>query len=214
MMLDTLTRFSRRAFLAAGLLMAPVLMQMQAAHAATPAEAWVSENIQRGLAILNKRQAPAARRDEFRTFLLGLIDINRVALYTLGAGRRSATPQQQSEFQEAFKDYAEAVYESRLLQYSGQTLKITGSAPGKPNETIVRTVLVDPHDSRSNEDPLEVDFRITDAGGHFQVLDASVAGIWLAILEHDDFDSFLGQNNDSVPLLIQHLRKLTRDLQK
>lgn len=207
-------RFARRALVLLGLLAAPLLMQSQAAHAATPAEAWASENVQRGLSILNKKQSREARRVEFKQFLLGLIDIDRVALYTLGTGRRTATPDQQKAFVEAFKDYAEAVYESRLAQYSGQTLKITGSFPGKTGETIVRTVLIDPHNPSANSDPLEVDFRITQANGHFQVLDASVGGIWLAILEHDDFDSYLAQNNSSVPKLIDHLHKLTRDLQK
>lgn len=206
-------RISRRAVLAAALLAAPVLLQTESAYAATPGETWVAENIQRGLGILNKKQAAAARRVEFESFLLGLIDIKRVGLYTLGAGRRTATPDQIAQFQDAFKDYAESVYESRLLQYSGQMLKVTGSQAGKPGETIVRTVLIDPH-NKNDSDPLEVDFRITEAGSSFQVLDASVGGIWLAILEHDDFDSYLGQNNNSVPKLIDHLKALTRDLQK
>jgi phospholipid transport system substrate-binding protein len=206
--------FTRRALVLLGLLAAPLLMQSQAAHAATPAEAWAAENVQKGLGILNKKQSRDARRVEFKDFLLGLIDIDRVALYTLGTGRRTATPDQQKAFVEAFKDYAEAVYESRLSQYSGQTLRVTGSEAGKPGETIVRTVLIDPHNPSANADPLEVDFRITQAGGRFQVLDASVGGIWLAILEHDDFDSFLAQNNGSVPKLVDHLHSLTRLLQR
>lgn len=217
-MIDTTTamRFTRRALVILAVLAAPLALQSQPAHADPAAEAWAAQNVQRGLAILNKKQPRVARRDEFKTFLLGLIDIDRVALYTLGAGRRTATPAQQAAFVEAFKDYAEAVYESRLAQYSGQTLKVTSSAPipGKQGETIVRTVLLDPHNPSANADPLEVDFRIAQTGGRYQVLDASVGGIWLAILEHDDFDSYLGQAGGSVPKLVEHLHKLTADLQK
>jgi ABC-type transporter MlaC component len=43
------------------------------------------------------------------------------------------------------------------------------------------------------------------------VIDFSVAGIWLAIEERDQFSSFLGQNNGNIPTLISHLRELARN---
>ncbi|HEX2590715.1 MAG TPA: ABC transporter substrate-binding protein [Rhizomicrobium sp.] len=210
----SLTRLSRRAIVAVGLLLAPLAMQaVPAAAAPSPAEAWVAQNVQQGLTILNKKQAQQARRDEFKTFLLGLIDIRAISLYTLGSGARTSTPQQQDQFVEAFKEYASAVYYKYLAQYSGQTLKVTGSVAGRPNEWIVHTVLIDPHNP-NNADPFKVDFRVSQSSGKFLVKDACVEGIWLAILEHDDFDSFLGQNGGNVGKLIDHLHKLTSDLQK
>jgi phospholipid transport system substrate-binding protein len=209
-----LRRLSRRALFAALLLAAPAVLEIDSAKAATPAEQWVAENIQRGLGILNKKQPAAKRRDEFRAFLLGLIDFPAISMYTLGAGRRNSTPEQQAQFVETFKSYASAVYESYLLRYSGQTLKVTGSMPGRAGETIVRTILLDPNNPQSANDPFKVDFRVAEVNGRFQVKDASVEGVWLAILEHEDFDSFLGQNNNSVPALITHLQRLTKDLQK
>jgi len=206
------SRLSRRSILIAGLA-SQLLLPASRALAATPAEQWVAENIQRGLTILNKKQPAAKRRDEFEAFLLTLIDFRAIALYTLGSGKRTATPQQQEQFVEAFKHYAEAVYESYLLRYSGQTLKVTGSTPGRPGETVVRTVLIDPNNP-SNADPYKVDFRVSDTSGRLQIKDASVEGVWLAILEHEDFDAFLGSNNGNVPALTSHLLKLTKDLQK
>lgn len=206
--------FSRRALFACGLATtALVVLTTGALAASTPAEQWVSDNIQRGLLILNKKQSPEARRDEFRGFLLSLIDFRAIALYTMGAGRRTASPQEQDQFVTAFKDYAEAVYESYLLKYSGQTLRVTGSVPGRQGESIVSTVLLDPDDPHG-QNPYNVAFRVAMVDGRFQIKDASVEGVWLAILEHEDFDSFLGQNNNSVPALISHLQKLTKDLQK
>src|SRR6476619_1316255 len=112
-----LRRLSRRALFAALLLAAPAILEIDSAKAATPAEQWVAENIQRGLGILNKKQPAAKRRDEFRAFLLGLIDFPAISMYTLGAGRRNSTPEQQAQFVETFKSYASAVYESYLLRY-------------------------------------------------------------------------------------------------
>ena len=51
-----------------------------------------------------------------------------------------------------------------------------------------------------------------DPGGQGKpvVVDFSVAGIWLALEERDQFTSFLGQNNGSIHALIGHLSKLER----
>ena len=43
------------------------------------------------------------------------------------------------------------------------------------------------------------------------MIDFSVAGIWLAIEERDQFSAFLGQNNGSIPTLISHLRELAKN---
>ena len=73
---------ARRVLLAA-LLATP----FQAALAADPAETFVSENIQKGLALLNNRSlAPAQKRDQFENFLTGLTDLKRIADFTLGKG--------------------------------------------------------------------------------------------------------------------------------
>jgi ABC-type transporter MlaC component len=214
MVTPSLARFSRRALLAVGLLAAPLLTIGSAAAAPSPAEAWVQQNIQQGLQILNKKQPAAKRREEFRAFLLTLIDFRKIAVYTMGRGAVGATPAQIDEFVATFQDFAEATYEHYLLDYSGQTLKIVGSMAGPQNDTIVRTILVDPHNPNGNGDPYEVDFRVYPVNGKFLVKDAAVAGVWLAHLEHDDFEAFLGDNKMSLPSLLAHIKKQTVAMQK
>ncbi len=135
--------------------------------------------------------------------------MKRIANFTLGQYRSTATPQQQDQFAAAFQAYAVAVYQSYFAKYSGQTLKVTGSQVRQPGDTIVTTQLIDPND-QSGQTPLEVDFRVLSDNGKFVVIDFSVAGIWLAIEERDQFSSFLGQNNGSIPTLIKHLGDLAK----
>jgi hypothetical protein len=40
------------------------------------------------------------------------------------------------------------------------------------------------------------------------LVDFSVAGIWLALEERDQFVAFLGLNDGSIPKLIEHLNHL------
>lgn len=184
------------------------------AQAMAPVESFVQTNIQKGLDILNNRKvSDNQRKQQFRDFLISLTDMRRTALFTLGAARRTAAPAELDDFANAFRDYAVAVYESRLGGYSGQTLKVTGSAERAPNDYIVTTVLADSSGNSPDKQPIQVDFRIDKDGSKFTVLDASVVGVWLAIEERDQFTAFLAQHNDSVPALSAHLRELAARLQ-
>jgi phospholipid transport system substrate-binding protein len=184
--------------------------QSAAANAPPPAEAFVQQNVQAGLTILNNHGASTEqKREQFEHFILGLTDMKRIANFTLGQYRRSATPQEQDAFAQAFQGYAIAVYQSYFSKYSGQTLKVTGSQERQPGDTIVQTVMIDPND-KSGQQPLEVDFRVLGDSGKFVVIDFSVAGIWLALEERDQFSAFLGQNNGSIATLISHLKDLAK----
>jgi len=105
-----------------------------------------------------------------------------------------------------------AVYESRLTQYSGQYLRVTGSSERNPGDFVVNTVLVDPNGKSNGQDPIEVDFRVVSDNGKMVVIDVSIVGVWLALEERDQFTSFLQQNGDNVGALISHLQALTAQL--
>ena len=203
----------RIAALALTLALAAVLAPAPA-QASTPAESFVQTNIQKGLEILNNKHASdAQRKQEFRNFLITLTDIRRTALFTLGAARRTAAAEDISAFTDAFRDYAIAIYETRLAAYSSQTLKVTGSTERAPGDFVVTTILVDPSGNSSDKQPIQVDFRVDRSDGKFVVLDASVVGVWLAIEERDQFTSFLAQNGNNVAALTKHLKELTTKLQ-
>lgn len=198
---------ARRAFLAFAVTFA---LLTPASAAPTGAEAFVQANVVKGLAILNNRNASAdQKRVQFQGFIMSLTDMRRIANFTLGQYRRTATPQEQDAFAAAFQNYAIAVYQSYFSKYAGQSLRVTGSQERQPGDTVVITQLVDPND-HSGQTPLEIDFRVLSDNGKFVVIDFSVSGIWLAIEERDQFSSFLGQNNGSIATLIKHLGDLAK----
>jgi phospholipid transport system substrate-binding protein len=202
---------ARRVVLLGLLSLLPAISAASAAQAATPAEAFVSQSIDRGFAILNNHSlSSSARASQFQSFLEGLTDIDRIAKFTLGAARRTASPQDIAAFDTAFRAYAIQVYQSRLSQYSGQTLKVTGSTERQPGDYVVSTTLVDP--SSKGKQPLRVDFRVLNDKGRMVVIDVAVEGIWIAITERDQFSAFLGQHNGSVTALAAHLDQLTAQL--
>jgi len=203
---------TRRAMLLAALLSGTAFLAAGPAAAATVAESFVDENIRKGLDILrDKKLTTAQRRDQFETLLLGLVDVRRIGLFTLGQYRRTAPPEDVEAFLNAFKNYATAAYQSYFAKYTNQTLKVTGSTQRTPTDFIVQTLLSDPN---SNQQPAEVDFRVRTDTGKPVLVDVAYQGIWLSLEERDQFVAFLGQNNGNVRTLIAHLSELAVNLGK
>jgi len=203
---------TRRALLLAALLSGSAFVAAGPAAAATVAESFVDENIRKGLDILrDKKLTTAQRRDQFETLLLGLVDVRRIGLFTLGQYRRTAPPEDVEAFLNAFKNYATAAYQSYFAKYTNQTLKVTGSTQRTPTDFIVQTLLSDPN---SNQQPAEVDFRVRTDTGKPVLVDVAYQGIWLSLEERDQFVAFLGQNNGNVRTLIAHLSELAVNLGK
>jgi ABC-type transporter MlaC component len=90
---------------------------------------------------------------------------------------------------------------------------VTGSTEHAPGDDIVTTILVDPTGKANNQgEPIEVDFRVENENGRYVVIDVSIAGVFLAQEEHDEFTSFLHENHESVQALISNLNALTQRL--
>jgi phospholipid transport system substrate-binding protein len=197
--------FARSLLLAAALAVvaAPPVM------AATPAESFITNNIHQGLDVLNdKALSDDQRRTQFQNFLLGMTDMQRIATFTLGPYSAKASQADRDAFATAFQNYALATYQSYFSKYAGQTLTVTGSTAHGADDFVVATLLVDPKDHSGQ--PLQVDFRVRTDSGHPVLVDFSVAGIWLALEERDQFVAFLDHNGGSVPLLISHLHDLAQ----
>jgi phospholipid transport system substrate-binding protein len=183
------------------------LASAQTASASPDAEAFAQRLVDTGVGILRNTQDPN-RRLKFREFITQYADIRKTAMFTLGNYKRSASDGDVEAFVQAFKDYATAVYESRLDQYKGQTLKVVGSVDNKPGDVTVNTIVVDPN----AREPLRVGFRLLGGGGNYRFVDVQVAGIWLSVDQRDQFAAFLSQHGGNVPTLTAHLTTQTQQI--
>src|SRR5256885_13890577 len=98
---------SMRRFLLLSLVaVAAAFTTLQPVRAASGSEAFISTNIDKGLQILgNKSLSTAQRASQFQGFLEGLTDIDRIAKFTLGNARRTASPADVAAFDGAFRNY-------------------------------------------------------------------------------------------------------------
>jgi phospholipid transport system substrate-binding protein len=172
------------------------------AMAANTAEDFVNGNIQAGFDILNDQGAsPDARRKRFASFLLGLTDMKRVALFLLGRYAAGAPQADLDAYVVAYQLYVTAMYQSYFSHYAGQTLRVVASRERAPGDFVVTTSLVG-----ANTAPMEIDFRIRTDGAKPVLVDLGVAGVWLALAQRDEFVTVLGQNKGDINVLSAHLQ--------
>ena len=170
------------------------------AFAANAAEDFIAANIQAGFDILNdKVLAVAARKARFATFLLGLTDVKRVALFLIG--KTAATQADIDAYLAAYQDYILAVYQSYFAQYAGQSLKVVSSRARAADDYIVSTTMT------GGGNAVPVEFRVRTDGAKPVLVDLSVSGVWLALAQRDQFSSVLSRSNGDVKSLTAHLRE-------
>lgn len=197
---------ARRAFLAT-LVGFAAFVSTAPARADADAEAFAQRLIDQGVGILRETANPA-RRAKFRDFITQYADARKTALFTLGAYGRAASDADKNAFVIAFKDYATAVYESRLDRYKGETLKVVGSVDNKPGDITVNMIVA----GSNTPNPLRVAFRLNGGNNNYKFIDIQVEGIWLSIDQRDQFAAFLAQHNGDVPALTAHLQAQTQQL--
>jgi phospholipid transport system substrate-binding protein len=173
------------------------------ALAANPAEDFVATNIQAGFDILNdKALSSEQRKARFATFLLGLSDMKRVGLFLLGKYAATTSAADTDAYLAAYQDYVLAVYQSYFARYAGQSLKVVSWRERAPQDFVVTTEM-----NGNGSAPMQIDLRVRTDGAKPVLVDLSVAGVWLALAQRDQFTAVLSQNNGDVKALIAHLQQ-------
>jgi phospholipid transport system substrate-binding protein len=168
------------------------------------AEAFVQTKAQRVVTILaNKGMSEAQKKQVFHQAVDELADVPRVTNFVLGKYARTITPDQKARFAAVFRTYAENVYQSRIDDYRGEQLKVTGSVVRKPGDVIVNTTI----SGGQITQPLPVSWRVLGSGQNWKVVDVQFKGIWLAITQQQDFVSTIDNAGGNIDVLINQLQK-------
>lgn len=188
----------------AALAFAPAVIPTEAfAQARDPqAEAFVTAQSQRALAILNRRTTQAQKAAEFRSFIDQVADVRRVTDFVLGKYRRTITPAQYQQFSTVFREYASNVYETRLGDYKGERFQVTGSTVRKPGDVVVSSVV----SGGQLREPATVRWRVIRGQSGWRLVDVEVVGVWLAITQQQDFVATVDNAGGDLNVLINQLR--------
>lgn len=168
------------------------------------AEQFVQTRAQRVISVLaDKSQSVAQKKATFHQSIDELADVPRITNFVLGKYARTITPDQRQRFAAAFRVYAESVYQNRISDYHGETLKVTGSTVRKPGDVIVNTTI----GGGQLGQPVQVAWRVMGGGTSWKVVDVQFKGVWLAITQQQDFVSTVDNAGGNIDVLISQLQR-------
>ena len=145
------------------------------------------------------------REARFRTLLRDGFDLPFIARFTLGKTWRRATPNQQSEFVEAFCAYVLRTYSMRFGGYAGETMTIVSERAAGDQDVVVRTRI-----DRPSGAPVDARWRVRTTGGRLRIIDVMVEGISMAVTQRDEFASVI--QDRGLDGLIEILRARTNKM--
>ncbi len=154
------------------------------------------------LKILDQHLPGPERETRFKALLLENFDMPRISRFVLGRYWLTATAQEKEDFSKLLPDYVSRSYSNRFANYSGETLKVTGSRPAGQNATIVRSRI----DSPPGGPPINVEWRVVQTGNDFRIVDVAVDGVSLVLTHRDEFSAVIEREGGGVSTLNRLLR--------
>ena len=136
------------------------------------------------------------------------VDINALALYTLGELRKSSKKYDISDYQKSFEKYFLKSLTSRLTDYSSSKFEVIGEDKKSANYTIVNSKVT----SNDGGPEIKIDWRVYTKNPEKPLIrDLIVEGLSLARTQKEEFSSILSSNNNDIRILINKLEEFVNN---
>src|SRR5689334_22925179 len=123
-------------------------------------------------------------REVVETKLVPYFDFERITALAMGRNWRQASPEQQKQLVEQFRQLLVRTYSGALTQYRDQTMDYKPlRADANANEVTVRTEVI-----RSGQAPVQIDYGMEKTPGGWKVYDVIVGGVSLVTNYRDEFN--------------------------
>ena len=130
------------------------------------------------------------------------VDINGLAMYTLGKHRKTLSDEENIKYKKLFKSYFLKSFSSRLVDYSNPKINIISEKKINEKYTIVSTIL----EATSKNPEIKIDWRIYTKNPERPLIrDLIVEGLSLARTQREEFNSII--QNDNIDALFKSLEE-------
>lgn len=121
--------------------------------------------------------------DMVETTLMPNVDFERMTALSVGRPWRTATPEQKQQLMAEYKKLLIRTYSGAFSSITNQTIQMKPfRGEVKQDDVLVRSEVVQP-----GGEPLQLDYRLEQNGGNWQVYDVNVAGVWLVQTYRNQF---------------------------
>jgi phospholipid transport system substrate-binding protein len=196
---------TRRTMLAAGTsLLAISLFRIPPAGAQETPSAFMDEIGQQVVQIFRTPNLSDQQRlSRLVQILDDSVDFETVSRLVIGRYWRQASPQQQEEYTELFREFTITTIASQLRNYGGETYEITGQRQVDDTDFMVSSKIV----RTKGQQPANVDWRVREKNGRYAIIDVVGEGVsavvtwrqeYSDILEQQGFDGLIARLKDQI----------------
>jgi phospholipid transport system substrate-binding protein len=192
---------NRRRLLTVAVACTPALAAgARAATAVEAAAAFIKTTGDRLVAVINSSSSQSQRMSGLAPIIYNAVDVDGVARFCLGRFWSTATPQQQQQYLQLFREVLVGSIAARIGDYRGLTFSINRTIQQSDGILVVTTV------TRPNNPPASLQWLVKDATTNPKIVDLIAEGTSLRITQRDDYSSFLAQHGFNIASLLDALR--------
>lgn len=193
--------------LAAALPIAGSLGLVSTAYAdeASTARALIESTGSKLLSVINSSEKDSAKQEQLRQLVFDNVDVDGVARFVLGRFWRVATPAQQQDYMQTFRQLLVYAVTAQASTFQGASMKV-GQAAQRDVGVVVDTAVTVPGKPETT-----VQWVVGMIGGEPKIIDIIAEGTSLRITERNDYAGVISQHGGQIqPLLTAMHQQLAR----
>lgn len=146
--------------------------------------------------VVNGPGSVADKQKQLQAIIDRTVDVNEVARFCLGRFWRTASAEQQKEYQELFHRVLMINITGKIGEYQGVTIAVGRAQPREGGIVVASTV------SRPGNPPSKVDWVVSTESGSPKIVDLIAEGTSLRLTQRQDYASYLRQHGNDVDALL------------
>ena len=140
----------------------------------------------------------AARSEAMDALIRSAFDVDFISRAVLGRYWRGLDDGQRHRFRELFPEFVVEVYLPHIAKYSRDHLRVLGARARGKRDVVVKSELLS-----DQGDWIEADWRIRSVGDGIRIIDLSVAGVSLLLVQRQEFEAVI--RRDGFASLVEQL---------
>lgn len=153
------------------------------------------------VAVVNGSGSIEQRRERMQPLIERAVAVDEIGQFVLGRYWRIASAEQRQRFLQLFHAVLINNVGSKLGEFQGVTFRPTTTTP-REGEYYVGTIIV-----RPNQQPNNVQWVVSMAGGRPQIVDVIAEGTSLRLTQRSDYASYLARNGNNVDALLTAMQR-------
>jgi len=153
--------------------------------------------------IVNSTSSQAEKNKVFRELFTENLDLDFIGKYVLGRYWRTATPAEQKEFINLYREFNVQTWSKRFDEFKGRKFVFKGTSnASNPQQVFVNTEV-----PMKEGAPASVKWRVYEKNGKLRIIDIIIENVSLAQTARNEYTAFIAKSPNGVKGLLEHLRQ-------